>query len=105
MEMLVENWSDFDKHFHSAKSKSISPGCHAIIGSSLTRTHDCLTSVARSAATGAKGWPNYQRCVENAPQARAGGRPDISRPDFTFYLLAIDSGWSVEEVADLGMAD
>jgi len=48
---------------------------------------------------GAKGWPNYQRCVENAPQARAGGRPDISRADFTFCLLAIDWGWSVEETS------
>ena len=48
---------------------------------------------------GARGWPNYQRCVDNAPQARAGGRPDISRADFTFCLLAIDWGWSVEEAA------
>jgi hypothetical protein len=26
-------------------------------------------------------------------------RPDISRADFTFCLLAIDWGWSVEETA------
>ena len=48
---------------------------------------------------GAKGWPNYQRCVENAPSARGGDRPDISRADFTFCLLAIDWGWGVEETA------
>ncbi len=47
----------------------------------------------------ARGWPNYQRCVENAPPARSGGRPDISRADFTFCLLAIDWGWSAEETA------
>jgi len=47
----------------------------------------------------ARGWPSYQRCVENAPPARGGGRPDISRADFTFCLLAIDWGWSVEETA------
>jgi hypothetical protein len=47
----------------------------------------------------AKGWPSYQRCVENAPPARGGGRPDISRADFTFCLLAIDWGWGVEETA------
>jgi hypothetical protein len=37
--------------------------------------------------------------VENAPPARSGGRHDISRADFTFCLLAIDWGWSVEETA------
>jgi len=47
----------------------------------------------------ARGWPNYRRCVENAPPARGGGRPDISRADFTFCLLAIDWGWTVEETA------
>jgi hypothetical protein len=49
---------------------------------------------------GTIGWPSYQRCVENAPPARSGDRPDISRADFTFCLLAIDWGWSVEETAD-----
>ena len=48
---------------------------------------------------GAKGWPSYQRYVENAPPARDGDRPDISRADFTFCLLAIDWGWGVEETA------
>ena len=45
-----------------------------------------------------RSWPNYRRCIENAPEAREGGRPDISRADYTFCLLAIDWGWSVEEV-------
>ncbi len=45
------------------------------------------------------GWPNYQRCVDNAPPARGEDHPDISRADFTFCLLAIDWGWSVEETA------
>jgi len=47
----------------------------------------------------ARGWPSYQRCVENAPPARSGDRPDISRADFTFCLLAIDWGWTVEQTA------
>jgi len=47
----------------------------------------------------ARGWPSYQRCVENAPPARGGGHPDISRADFTFCLLALDWGWGVEETA------
>ncbi|HEY7330655.1 MAG TPA: DNA-primase RepB domain-containing protein [Gemmataceae bacterium] len=48
---------------------------------------------------GAKGWPNYQRCVENAPPTRSGDQHDISRADFTFCLLAMDWGWGVEETA------
>jgi hypothetical protein len=48
---------------------------------------------------GPRAWPDYRRCVENAPPAREGGRPDISRADFTFSLIAIDWGWGVEETA------
>jgi hypothetical protein len=47
----------------------------------------------------ARGWPSYQRCVEQSPPARGGGRPDISRADYTFCLLAIDWGWGVEDTA------
>jgi hypothetical protein len=43
----------------------------------------------------ARGWPSYQGCVDNAPPVRGGGRPDISRADFTFCLLALDWGWSI----------
>lgn len=45
----------------------------------------------------AKRWPSYQRCLENAPGARDGQRPDVSRADFTFCLLAMDWGWSMAE--------
>jgi hypothetical protein len=60
-----------------------------------------LPSPARAIPRGLGGrsWPSYQRCVENAPEAREGGRPDISRADFTFCLLAIDWGFSVQETA------
>jgi hypothetical protein len=49
---------------------------------------------------GARGWPNYQRCLENAPPTRSGDRPDISRADYTFCLLALDWGWGIEETAE-----
>ncbi|HWG47477.1 MAG TPA: hypothetical protein VN688_32235, partial [Gemmataceae bacterium] len=52
-----------------------------------------------SRRSGRRGWSSYQRCVEHAPPPRDGDRPDISRADFTFCLLAIDWGWSVEETA------
>jgi len=45
----------------------------------------------------AKAWPSYERCLQNAPPRHQGDRPDVSRADFTFCLLAIDWGWSVAE--------
>ncbi len=46
----------------------------------------------------ARAWPSYGVCLERAPLAHDGRRPDISRVDFTFCLLAADWGWSVEEI-------
>ena len=57
-------------------------------------------TVSAARPAGARGWPSYRRCVDNAPKARGGGRPDVSRADFTFCLLAIDWGWGVEEAAE-----
>ena len=45
----------------------------------------------------AKAWPSYERCLQNAPPRHHGDRPDVSRADFTFCLLAIDWGWSIAE--------
>lgn len=45
----------------------------------------------------AKAWPSYERCLLRAPLAHNSDRPDVSRADFTFCLLAIDWGWSIEE--------
>lgn len=44
-----------------------------------------------------KRWPSYECCLKNAPLAHGDDRPDISRADFTFCLIAIDWGWSVPE--------
>lgn len=45
-------------------------------------------------------WPSYQRCVQGAPSVRgAEHRPDISRADFTWCMIAIDWGWSVTATA------
>jgi hypothetical protein len=48
---------------------------------------------------GAKQWPSYERCLHNAPLAHRSDRPDVSRADFTFCLLAIDWGWSVADTS------
>ena len=50
-----------------------------------------------SRGRGAKRWPSYERCLQNAPMAHHGERPDVSRADFTFCLLAIDWGWSIAD--------
>lgn len=46
---------------------------------------------------GPKQWPSYERCLQNAPPAHNSDRPDVSRADFTFCLLAIDWGWSIAD--------
>lgn len=48
----------------------------------------------------AKQWPSYERCLQNAPRAHHCDRPDVSRADFTFCLLAIDWGWGVGETCE-----
>jgi hypothetical protein len=48
----------------------------------------------------AKAWPSYERCLQNAPPAHHSNRPDVSRADFTFCLLAIDWGWSIAETRE-----
>jgi hypothetical protein len=48
----------------------------------------------------AKAWPSYERCLQDAPLAYRSDRPDVSRADFTFCLLAIDWGWSIEETCE-----
>jgi hypothetical protein len=48
----------------------------------------------RASIPRAPQWPSYERCLQNAPCARDSDRPDVSRADFTFCLLALDWGWS-----------
>lgn len=66
-----------------------------IVGSEQAPSH--ILRTVRS--PGARRWPSYQRCIVDAPPAREGSRPDISRADFTWCMIAIDWGWSVEEAA------
>ena len=44
-------------------------------------------------------WPSYALCVQNSPPVHQGERPDISRADFTWCMLAIDWGHSPEDTA------
>ncbi len=51
-------------------------------------------------ASSPRAWPSYQRCLENAPPVRGGGRPDVSRADFTWCLIALDWGFNIEDTAE-----
>lgn len=46
-----------------------------------------------------KRFPDYDRCLQNAPTNTKGDGADTSRADFTWCMIAIDWGWSVEETA------
>ena len=54
---------------------------------------------AKAAELRMGGYRDVILSLANAPEAREGGRPDISRADYTFCLLAIDWGWGIEETA------
>jgi hypothetical protein len=51
------------------------------------------------AAIRARRWPDYQRCLENAPPNHGNTGPDVSRADFTWCMTALDWGWNIEETA------
>lgn len=64
-------------------------------------TEACLSKPAHvGSGWQARRWPSYARCLQNAPCAHQSNRPDVSRADFTFCLLAIDWGWSPEETLE-----
>jgi RepB DNA-primase from phage plasmid len=44
-------------------------------------------------------WPRYERCLANAPMAHNSDKPDISRADFTWCVIAADWGHPVTEIA------
>ena len=49
---------------------------------------------------GRRKWPSYQRCVQQAPLVRGGeDRPDISKADFVWCMIALDWGWSMAATA------
>jgi len=50
-------------------------------------------------------WPSYARCLADAPRAKNHEGKDRSAADFTFCLISIDRGWSVEATANRLMAE
>jgi hypothetical protein len=43
-------------------------------------------------------WPSYERCLQGAPMAHNSDKPDVSRADFTWCMIAIDWQFPVEDV-------
>jgi hypothetical protein len=50
--------------------------------------------------SGARSWPDYERCVIAAPRSKEGQGPDRSMADFFWCLMAAQRGQSFEETAD-----
>ena len=45
-----------------------------------------------------RAWPNYSMCLACAPKSSSGGK-QRGMADFTWCCIAVDWGWSVEEIA------
>ncbi len=52
----------------------------------------------KESALGLK-WPSYERCLAGAPMAHNSDKPDTSRADFAWCVIAADWGHSVTEIA------
>jgi hypothetical protein len=51
------------------------------------------------AAIRARRWPDYQRCLDQAPPNHGKTGIDVSRADFTWCMTALDWAWNIEETA------
>jgi hypothetical protein len=47
-----------------------------------------------------RSWPDYERCVTQAPLAKDGDGPDRSKADYFWCKMAAQRGWSIEETAE-----
>jgi hypothetical protein len=45
-------------------------------------------------------WPDYQRCVQDAPMKHGENLPDISRANFMWAIMAAQRGHVVDSIAD-----
>jgi hypothetical protein len=54
----------------------------------------------RKPLSGERSWPDYERCVKDAPPSKEGHGRDRSMADFFWCLMAARRGHGVEEIAD-----
>lgn len=48
---------------------------------------------------GARRWPDYARCLANAPPNHGNTGADVSRADFAWCMTALDWGFSIDDTA------
>jgi hypothetical protein len=51
-------------------------------------------------AVRARRWPDYQRCLDQAPPNHGKSGPDVSRADFVWCMTALDWGHGIDETAN-----
>ena len=74
---------------------------HDLVGEPEPETAPRLVSFRASPGREPKTWPSYERCLDGAPlAANRNGQKDRSLADWTFSLLAVDWGFSIEATAD-----
>lgn len=81
----------------AAPGRTVTPGQLEALG--LVAPAEPPPPARASRASRARSWPSYRRCLEGAPDNRDGSGKDVSRADFTWCMIAIDWGWSVEQTA------
>jgi hypothetical protein len=62
-----------------------------------TTGHQSATALPKTRRARGR-WPDYEFCVQRAPVAHGGDKPDISRADFTWAMTALDWGQKAEDV-------
>ncbi len=86
---------------HLALGKRVLPttleAMHLVAAKEPLRASDAISP--RPFRPASQRWPNYGRCLDDAPANHSGSGPDVSRADFTFAMIAASWGWSVEDVA------
>jgi hypothetical protein len=106
--------SKYAPNYPRVRLHSIAP-LHVVTVSELDRAglvapEDQVLRAPRHAPTYGRGhrsleWPSYARCLADAPGAKNHEGKDRSAADFTFCLISIDRGWSVEATANQLMAE
>jgi len=73
---------------------------HDLVGEPELEKAPRLVSFRASPGREPKTWPSYERCLAGAPPASGHQGPDRSLADWTFALLAVDWGFSIEATSE-----
>lgn len=94
--------------FPSVRTVHVAPGLvvrradlEALAVVAPVQSAGCVPPPARASHRpgGPRRFPDYQRCLGDAPKGHDSKKPDRSKADFFFCYLSAKWGWSVEEIA------